>query len=67
MCASTSVISIPGYRRCTRNSHKLDLRNIDIRAHLKFSVSGQSKQASIDTHTHVQRIHASVGLALVII
>ena len=31
-------------------------------AHLKFMVSGQSKQASNHTHTRVQRSHASVGL-----
>ena len=31
--------------------------------HLKFTVSGQSKQTSIDTHTRVQCSHASVGLA----
>ena len=37
------------------NSHKLDLCNIKIHAHLKFSVSGRSKQASKHTsiHTHV--------------
>ena len=31
-------------------------------AHLKFTVSGRSKQTSIDTHTHAQCSHASVGL-----
>ena len=32
-------------------------------ADLKFAVSGQSKQTSIDTHTRAQCSHASVGLA----
>ena len=32
-------------------------------AHLKFTVSGRSKQTSTDTHTRAQCSHASVGLA----
>ena len=64
MFASTSVVST---RCCTLASHELDLRNIKVHAHLKFLVSGQSKQASkqasIDTHTRAQCSHASVGLA----
>ena len=31
-------------------------------AYLKFTVSGQSKQTGINTHTHVQCSHTSVGL-----
>ena len=31
-------------------------------AHLKFTVSGRSKQTSVDTHMRVQWSHASVGL-----
>ena len=49
----------------------VDLREIFEYAHLKFTVSGQSKQvrkqaskqASIDTHACAQCSHASVGLA----
>ena len=64
MCASTSVISTPGNRRCTLAIATSSISVIlKIRAHLKFSVSGRSKQASIDTHTHAQCSHASVGLA----
>ena len=32
-------------------------------AHLNFTVSGRSKQASIDIYTRVQCSHANVGLA----
>ena len=42
--------------------HDID-REIFENTHLKFTVSGQSKQASIDTHMHAQCSHASVGLA----
>ena len=38
-------------------------REIFEHAHLKLTVSGQSKQTSIDTHTLPQCSHASVGLA----
>ena len=47
--------------------HELDLRNIKVRAYLKFLVSGRSKQAikqsSKHTHACAQWSHASVGLA----
>ena len=38
-------------------------REIFEHAHLKLTVSGRSKQTSIDTHTLPQCSHASVGLA----
>ena len=41
----------------------INLREIFECAHLKFTVSGWSKQASIDTHTCAQCSDASVGLA----
>ena len=65
MFASTSVVST---RRCTLASHELDLRNIKVHAHLKFLVSGQSKQASKQaskhryTHACAMKSHYSVGL-----
>ena len=43
--------------------HDIDLREIFKSANLKFTVSGQSKQASIDKHTREQCSHTSVGLA----
>ena len=47
--------------------HDIDLREIFECAHLKFTVSGRSKQASKQaskhTHTCAQCSHASVGLA----
>ena len=63
--ASTSV------GRCTLivalRYRDIDLREIFECAHLKFPVSGRSKQAyihmRIDTHTRAQCSHASVGLA----
>ena len=49
--------------------HDVDHREIFECAHLKFMVSGRSKQASkqasIDTHMRAQCSHASVGLAQV--
>ena len=56
MCASTSVVSTPGNRCCTlaiaTSSTSVILK---IHAHLKFSVSGRSKQASkqASIHKHV--------------
>ena len=43
--------------------HDIDLREIFECTHLKFTVSGRSKQASKHTHTRAQCSHASVGLA----
>ena len=43
--------------------YDLDLHEIFECAHLKFTASGQFKQASIDTHMHAQCSHVSVGLA----
>ena len=64
MCASSSVVSTQGNRRCTLAIAMSSISVIlKIRAHLKFSVSGWSKQASIDTHTRAQSSHTSVGLA----
>ena len=37
--------------------------NIRMCFYLKFTISGQSKHRYIDTHTHAQRSHTSVGLA----
>ena len=39
----------------------IDVHEIFECAHLKFMISGQSKQASKSTHTHVQCGDASVG------
>ena len=51
MCASTSVVSTPGNRRYTLAIATSSISVIlKIRAHLKFSVSGRSKQASIHMH-----------------
>ena len=41
----------------------VNLREIFEYAHLKFTVSGRSKQASKHTHARAQCSHASVGLA----
>ena len=55
MCASTSVVSTPGNRHCTLAIATSSISVIlKIRAHLKFSVSGRSKQASKHTHARVQ-------------
>ena len=62
MCVSTSVVSTPGNRRCTLATSSISVI-LKIRAHLKLSVSGRSKQASKHTHTRAQCTHASVGLA----
>ena len=56
VCASTSVVSTPGNRRCTLAIATSSISVIlKIRADLKFSVSGWSKQASkqASIHTHV--------------
>ena len=70
MCASTSVVFALGYRHCTLTVRLpqaftcfIDLHEIFECAHLKFTVSGQSKQAHKHTHTRAQCCHASVGLA----
>ena len=48
--------------------HDIHLHEIFEHAHLKFTVSGRSKQASKQaskhTYTHAQCSHASVGLEL---
>ena len=66
--ASTSVVFASGPQYCTLtvtfhwpHMVHVNLREIFECAHLKFTVSGQSKQASI--HTRAQCSHASVGLA----
>ena len=72
--ASASVVFASGPEYCTLTvvlywPHMLhiDLHEIFEYAHLKFAVSGRSKQASkqasIDIHTRAQCSHASVGLA----
>ena len=45
--------------------HELDFRNIKIRPHLKFTVSGRSKQANIHTHVcnEVMLVRGSLRLA----
>ena len=43
--------------------YDIDHREIFECAHLKFTVSGRSKQASKHTHARAQCSHASVGLA----
>ena len=67
--ASTSVVFTSGPRYCTLtvafhwpHMVHVDLREIFECAHLKFTVSGRAKQASIDTHTRAQCSHASMGL-----